>query len=280
MYNILLVGNGWGAAKALNSLVKFSAYNLHVLTRDSSIKESCELSSIALVDALSEKYDLIICAGWTEKVDSDFLHKKKVLNIHYSLLPAYRGLHSTVWAILNDEPYLGLTIHRMNEYFDDGPIIYQYQIKNDKINSATWYMEHFNSKVEEVLGDIVIGYLSGTILEVKQDKSLASWVGKRNLNDCRINFTKDLVYQKAFFRALVRPYPLPFFEIKNTPYEVTKADFHFTKVNSHYGRVLNIDGDGVWVSCLDGYIVMKEIIDSSTGGIVPYNRFKIGMFIK
>jgi methionyl-tRNA formyltransferase len=50
------------------------------------------------------------------------------------LLPKYRGLHSTVWSILNNEPYFGLTIHIMNEFIDDGPVVYQYKFRNSGQN--------------------------------------------------------------------------------------------------------------------------------------------------
>lgn len=68
------------------------------------------------------------------------MNKNKIINIHYSLLPKYRGYHSTVWAIINDEKYLGLTIHEMSEYIDDGDIIYQYKVENDKKNFRRIYV--------------------------------------------------------------------------------------------------------------------------------------------
>ena len=279
-YNLLLAGNSWGATSALNSLLRSSTFQISVLTRDKSIETFCAANSIPLVQTWNGHYDLIICAGWVEKVESEFILNNKLLNIHYSLLPAYRGLHSTVWAILNDESLLGFTVHRMNEFFDDGNIVYQYQTKNDMTSTATWYMEHFNNKVEEVLNEIVQGYLAGTIKEVPQNKLLASWVGKRNLNDCKIDFSRTLDYQKAFFRALTSPYPLPFFEVNNNFFEVAKVAFHQSHVISHTGRILNIDNEGVWVSCAGGYLVMQEIIDKKTNEVVPYAKFKTGIFIQ
>ena len=111
--------------------------------------------------------------------------------------PRYRGFHSTVWAVLNDERQLGFSIHRINAGVDDGPLIYQYQLENDMKQTAAWYMEHFNAKVEAVLSDVVEGYLSGAIPEIEQDRKNASWVGKRSMEDCCIDFDRDIAYQTA-----------------------------------------------------------------------------------
>ena len=57
----------------------------------------------------------------------------KAMNSHPSLLPAYRGTKSSVWAILNNEKETGITYHYINEKIDDGNIILQkkLKIKND-----------------------------------------------------------------------------------------------------------------------------------------------------
>lgn len=57
-----------------------------------------------------------------------------VLNLHTSLLPSYRGLLPTFWALLNDEEYTGVTVHLIDEGIDTGEIICQQKIK---INNKT-----------------------------------------------------------------------------------------------------------------------------------------------
>ena len=45
------------------------------------------------------------------------------MNSHPSLLPLYRGVKSSVWAILNGEKYTGISYHFMNDNIDDGKLI-------------------------------------------------------------------------------------------------------------------------------------------------------------
>ncbi|WP_294142919.1 formyltransferase family protein [uncultured Sanguibacteroides sp.] len=106
---------------------------------------------------------LLIFAGYKPVVSPEVLKENICINIHYSLLPAYRGVHSTAWAILNDESYLGLTIHEINEYIDAGPIIHQYQVKNDFVSTFCDYLEGFNQYIELNLGRICKEGINGLL---------------------------------------------------------------------------------------------------------------------
>ena len=269
----ILVGDGWGAIAAYKGL-KSEFSEIKVFTTDKSFKAILSRNEyMDNIEGLSDS--LIICAGYKKIIDKDLLSANTFINIHYSLLPKYRGLHSTVWSILNGEKYLGLSIHLMNEFIDDGDIIYQHKVKNDLITSAPRYMELFNEFLENNLGEIIERFVSGQLSPVKQDKSKATWVGKRNLNDCKINFSRSNSYLNAFFRCLQDPYPLPFFEHKGAKIEVVKFSIHSVKCHTHIGRVLNIDNEGIWVKIKEGYLVVNEMRDED-GNIYSQSNFRIG----
>ena len=62
----------------------------------------------------------------------------KILNIHPSLLPKYKGLNTHERVILNNEKFSGCTVHIVNARLDSGKIILQKQVKiNKKDNSET-----------------------------------------------------------------------------------------------------------------------------------------------
>lgn len=133
-------------------------------------------------------------------------------------------------------------------------------------------MELFNKYVEENIEWIINEYFTERIQLRKQNKKEATWVGKRNLEDCRINFTHDISQIKRFFRALVSPYPLPFLTYKGVDYEILKIDFHETNCETNLGRVLNIDPDGVYIKIKDGYIIIKELKSRENGEILIANQ--------
>lgn len=53
----------------------------------------------------------------------------KAINLHPSLLPKYRGTKSSVWAIINNEKYTGISFHYMNKNIDDGHLLFQKKIE-------------------------------------------------------------------------------------------------------------------------------------------------------
>lgn len=268
-HNLIILGSGWGYEAARKSMLrKFS--NLKT-AEDLNLQVNSKGNYI--LDPL--KNNVIIFAGYKPIVPNNVLLNNNCINIHYSLLPAYRGLHSVVWAILNDEDYLGLTIHQMSEYIDDGDIIHQFSLINDRVKTSSEYMGLLNDYIYCNLGDIISRYIKEQITPIPQNKKFASWVGRRNLDDCKIDFEKPISFQKRFFRALTKPYPLPWVSSKGKKYIATQVDFYENKTKCHNGRILNIDNEGIWVKCLDGYIIFREMRDESNN-IIDLNRFHIG----
>ena len=77
------------------------------------------------------KIDLICLAGFMKILSKNFIKnfKGKILNIHPSLLPKYKGLHTHERAIKNKEKYSGCTVHFVNSKLDSGKIILQKKVR-------------------------------------------------------------------------------------------------------------------------------------------------------
>ena len=77
---------------------------------------------------------LICLAGFMKILSKDFIRKfrGKILNIHPSLLPKYKGLKTHERAIRNNEKYSGCTVHLVNSKLDSGKIILQKKVKLSK----------------------------------------------------------------------------------------------------------------------------------------------------
>ena len=77
---------------------------------------------------------LICLAGFMKILSKDFIRnfKGKILNIHPSLLPKYKGLNTHDRVIQNKEKYSGCTVHLVNSKLDSGKIILQKKVKLSK----------------------------------------------------------------------------------------------------------------------------------------------------
>ena len=91
-----------------------------------------------LIELKKNKIDLVCLAGFM-KILSNYLIKKfrgKIINIHPSLLPKYKGLNTHQRAIENKEKYSGCTVHYVNSRLDSGKIILQKKVKILKTDTS------------------------------------------------------------------------------------------------------------------------------------------------
>ena len=86
--------------------------------------------------------DMIVMAGWMRIVSKKFCDEfaGRIINLHPSLLPKYKGLHAVEQAIKAGEDETGCTVHFVNEYLDSGAIIKQQVVPilpGDTVESLT-----------------------------------------------------------------------------------------------------------------------------------------------
>ena len=83
------------------------------------------------------KIELICLAGFMKILSKSFIQKfnGKILNIHPSLLPKYKGLNAHTRALKNKDKYSGCTVHLVNSKLDSGKIILQRKVKIFKFDN-------------------------------------------------------------------------------------------------------------------------------------------------
>lgn len=112
-------------SKGLKKLRAFKTKSATVLIKDFENKKAYENK----IDELFKQnnVDLICLAGYMKILEKDFLEKwtGKIINIHPSLLPSFKGLEPQRQAIEKKVKFSGCTIHYVNEIVDDGEIIDQ-----------------------------------------------------------------------------------------------------------------------------------------------------------
>jgi len=93
-----------------------------------------EAENKVLKELKKEKVDFICLAGFMKILSKNFIQKfqGKIINIHPSLLPKYKGLNTHLRAIKNKDKYSGCTVHLVNSKLDSGKIILQKKIKIKK----------------------------------------------------------------------------------------------------------------------------------------------------
>ena len=116
-------------AKGLNFAKKFKIKKKVLNFKDKKLSEKKLLSVLKI-----NKIDMICLAGFMKILSGNFIKKfkGKILNIHPSLLPKYKGLNTHKRALNNKEKYSGCTVHFVNSRLDSGKIILQKKVKISK----------------------------------------------------------------------------------------------------------------------------------------------------
>ena len=132
-YEIKLVLSNKRNAKGLTFAKQYK-----ILTKVYYFKKSSKDEKKILDILLKKKIKLICLAGFMKILSSSFIKKfkGKIVNIHPSLLPKYKGLNTHSRVLSNKEKYSGCTVHFVNSKLDSGKIILQKKIKVLKNDTA------------------------------------------------------------------------------------------------------------------------------------------------
>jgi len=138
---------------------------------------------------------------------------KGALNLHGSLLPAYRGRVPVNWALVHGETRTGVTLHYMTEKPDAGDIVAQQAIEIDPEDTALKLHQKLAPASRELLMKILPQLAAGTAPRVPQTENGASYFGGRKPVDGEIDWTCPAETVRNLVRAVTRPYPGAFSHI-------------------------------------------------------------------
>lgn len=112
----------------------------------------------ALIRAI-DRYqpDLVVLAGFMRILSSDFVqhYLGKMLNIHPSLLPKYKGLHTHRQVLENGDKIHGTSVHFVTSELDGGPIIAQRQINVEASDTEQTLVEKIQRQEHELYPEVV-----------------------------------------------------------------------------------------------------------------------------
>lgn len=201
-----------------------------------------------LFDALKQAApDVIVATNWRTWIPPRIfaLPPLGTLNVHDSLLPAYAGFSPLIWALLNDEPEVGVTAHLMDETLDAGPIVLQRAVTVGPTDTATDLFHRTLALFGPITVDGLAEIASGRTDFVAQDRSRASFFHKRSEEDIRIDWTWSAEELERLVRAQSVPYPQAFCFHRGERLEIVEARVSSGVYGGTPGRIFYREGDGV-----------------------------------
>ena len=214
--------------------------------------------------------DLAIVVAYGQIIPKEFLDvpKKGFINIHASILPSWRGAAPIQRSIMNLDKETGISIMKMSEKLDTGPVsqIYKIGLKNNL--NAIDVAEKLSLMAAEKILDNVDDVLEGKAKFVEQDHTKATYATKIEKTEGKIdwNETADKIIGKI---NGLYPTPGAFFIFNGERHKILKAE-----IGSGTGKVGEIISDRLEVACGNNQSI--KIIEIQRQGKNPQ---KIGEFI-
>ena len=180
------------------------------------------------------------------------------LNVHYSLLPKYRGAAPVAWTIINGESEAGVTTMKLVEKMDAGAIYLQERLAlsgDDTTGSLQGKLTPIGARLLiETLRRIKDGSLSAQ----EQDESLATPAPILKKDDGRIDWNKSALEIARRVRGL-DPWPGSFTHVGGKLLKVHRMDIIATQRTGNPGEVVRADSGGFWVSTVAGVVALAEV---------------------
>ena len=221
------------------------------------------------------KPDIILVVSYGQIIPKNLLNIPKFgfLNVHASLLPKWRGAAPIQRSIMNLDRETGISIMKINENLDEGPICNQYSINISEKMSSEELSEKLSLIASEKILDILDNIYDGNIKFKDQDHSKATYAKKIQKIEGKIDWNENAEKIIGKINGLY-PYPGAFFLFNGERYKILKAE----KSNTN-GKAGSIVSENFEVCCGEGSIKVLSI-QREGKRVQKINEFMLGTQIR
>ena len=223
---------------------KINIRNPITLNNDDEFKNFKELSP-----------DIVVVVSYGQIIPKNFLNISKFgfINIHASLLPKWRGAAPIQRAIMNGDKKIGVSIMKIEEKLDSGPVIASKEIELDQ-NDIHGDIEKKLSKIgADLLVESLKSLKAGNLKFINQVHSEATYAKKIDKNETKINWDLDASKVLAHIHGL-SPSPGAWFEYENERFKVLRA-----KASTANGKSSYVLDQNLTVACKSNSIQILEL---------------------
>ena len=222
------------------------------------------------------KADLGIVVAYGQMIPKEILTltKQGFINIHASILPNWRGAAPIQRSIMNLDTETGISIMKITEKLDSGPISNIYKIKLDQKLNALEVSEKLSLLAADKILDNVDEIFDGKLKFIDQDHSKATYAKKIVKSEGQIDWSNDAFKIIGKINGL-SPSPGAFFNFEGQRYKILKAE-----VANGIGKNGEVLTDGLEIAC--GKNKSIKIIEIQREGkrVQKINEFMLGSQIK
>ena len=220
--------------------------------------------------------DLAIVVAYGQIIPKEYLSltKKGFINIHGSILPKWRGAAPIQRSIMNLDVETGISIMKIVEELDSGPVCNIYKVKLDSNQNSQEISDKLSILAAEKILDNIDDILENKANFVEQDHSEATYAKKIDKKEGKINWSEDAKKIIGKINGLF-PTPGAFFIFKGERYKILKA-----VIGNGLGKAGEVISNNLEVACSKNQSI--KILEIQRQGKKPQkiNEFVLGSNIK
>jgi methionyl-tRNA formyltransferase len=214
--------------------------------------------------------DLAIVVAYGQLIPKNFLKltKKGFINIHGSILPKWRGAAPIQRSIMNLDNETGISIMKIAEKLDSGPVSNIYKIRIDRNHNTQEISEKLSNLAAEKILDNVDDIFDDKAKFVEQDHSKATYAKKIDKKEGQIDWNDKAQNIIGKINGLI-PVPGAFFNFNGERYKILKAE-----IGNGVGKIGEVVSDRLEIACSNRQSI--KILEIQRQGKKPQ---KIGEFM-
>ena len=220
--------------------------------------------------------DLAIVVAYGQIIPKEFLNltKKGFINIHGSILPKWRGAAPIQRSIMNLDNETGITIMKIVEKLDSGPISNIYKIKLEHKNNAQEISEQLSILAADKILDNIDDIIDDKAKFIEQDHSKATYAKKIDKSEGQIYWNEEAIKIIAKINGLF-PTPGAFFNFNGERYKILKGE-----IGNGKGKVGEVISDKLEIACNNNQSIKILEIQRQGKKSQKIGEFMLGSQIK
>ncbi|MEP9072199.1 formyltransferase family protein [Enterobacter hormaechei] len=231
----------------------FNKNDQGVDTFQRSFKKYCNrhhINNISLKEAYELDNSIFLSLEYDQIVKPEMFSHKSIYNIHFSLLPKYKGMYTSAWPLLNGESESGVTLHCIEQGIDTGAIIDQIRFDIDENeNAKKLYLKYIHNGIKLVKKNFE-SLLAGSFVAVKQSARDSTYYDRNSINysTLKLNFNQTAENISRQVQAFTfRDFQLP--QVNN--YKVFGARILEKSSEKKPGNIVNDNEKSIIISTID-----------------------------
>ena len=214
------------------------------------------------VEILSSlKPDVMVVAAFGQIISKEILEMPKYgcINVHASLLPAYRGAAPIQWAVINGEKESGVTIMQMDEGIDTGDMIEKVVVPIAEDETGGSLFEKLSQAGAKLCVKVLKALEEGKAVREKQpEESTTPYAKMIDKKMGAINWENSAKEIEQLIRGL-NPWPSAYTKLQGKTLKIWRAAVLFEDSNDAPGQVVQVTKDSIVVQTGHGLLKILEL---------------------